>query len=78
MFVLDADFAVQLSDSKVMTCQLIGKDDSSFDDSEVLSGRWQHYVDAYVSVGDNSRLFDVQLTLLCLGRIYRWCITVSR
>jgi len=28
-----------LSDSKVMTCQLIGKDDSRFDDLEVLSGR---------------------------------------
>ena len=39
-----------------MTCQLIGKDDSSFDDSEVLSGRWQFYVDAYVSVGYISRL----------------------
>jgi paired amphipathic helix protein Sin3a len=38
-----------------MTFQLIGKDDSSFDDSEVLSGRWQFYVDAYVSVSDNSR-----------------------
>ena len=38
-----------------MTFQLIGKDDSSFDDSEVLSGRWQFYVDAYVSVGDNLR-----------------------
>ena len=37
-----------------MTFQLIGKDDSSFDDSEVLSGRWQFYVDAYVSVSDNS------------------------
>ena len=44
-----------------MTFQLIGKDDSSFDDSEVLSGRWQFYVDAYVSVGGNSRF----LTALC-------------
>jgi len=37
-----------LSDSKTMTFQLIGKDDSSFDDSEVLTGRWQAYIDAYV------------------------------
>ena len=51
---------LQLSDSKVMTFQLIGKDDSSFDDSEVLSGRWQFYIDAYVSVGyDSSVLTDL-------------------
>jgi hypothetical protein len=55
-FSLNADLQFQLSDSKVMTCQLIGKDDSSFDDSEVLSGRWQFYVDAYVSVSDNPKL----------------------
>jgi hypothetical protein len=33
-----------------MTIQLIGKDDSSFGDSEVLTGRWQAYIDSYVSV----------------------------
>ncbi|TFK41677.1 histone deacetylase complex, SIN3 component [Crucibulum laeve] len=38
-----------LSDSKTMTMQLIGKDDSSFDDSEALTGRWQSYIDSYVS-----------------------------
>ncbi|KAF5351246.1 hypothetical protein D9756_008445 [Leucocoprinus leucothites] len=38
-----------LSDSKMMTIQLIGKDDSSFDDAEVLTGRWQAYIDSYVS-----------------------------
>lgn len=32
-----------------MTVQLIG-DDSSFDDSEVLTGRWQNYIDSYVAV----------------------------
>ncbi|KAJ6607345.1 hypothetical protein B0H10DRAFT_2071870 [Mycena sp. CBHHK59/15] len=36
-------------DSKHMTFQLIGKDDSSFDDSEVLTGRWQSYIDSFVS-----------------------------
>lgn len=73
-------FAAQLSDSKVMTCQLIGKDDSSFDDSEVLSGRWQFYVDAYVSVSDNSRFWRnwLESNGFCLGRKYRWCITGSR
>lgn len=43
-----------------MTCQLIGKDDSSFDDSEVLSGRWQFYVDAYVSVSDNPKDLTIE------------------
>ncbi|KIK69789.1 hypothetical protein GYMLUDRAFT_34188 [Collybiopsis luxurians FD-317 M1] len=38
-----------LTETKCLTVQLIGKDDSSFDDSEVLTGRWQSYVDSYVS-----------------------------
>ncbi|KAK7032931.1 histone deacetylase complex, SIN3 component [Favolaschia claudopus] len=38
-----------LPESKVLTFQLLGKDDSSFDDSEVLTGRWQSYVDSFVS-----------------------------
>jgi hypothetical protein len=33
-----------------MTIQLIGKDDGNFDDTEVLTGRWQSYIDAFVSV----------------------------
>jgi paired amphipathic helix protein Sin3a len=33
-----------------MTIQLIGKDDTSFDDSEVLTGRWQSYIDSFVTV----------------------------
>jgi paired amphipathic helix protein Sin3a len=33
-----------------MTVQLLGKDDSSFDDSEVSTGRWQAYIDSYVVV----------------------------
>ncbi|KAH6909564.1 hypothetical protein BKA70DRAFT_1385698 [Coprinopsis sp. MPI-PUGE-AT-0042] len=43
-----------LSDSKTITIQLIGKDDSSFDDSEVLTGRWQSYIDSYVSADATS------------------------
>ncbi|KAF5380136.1 hypothetical protein D9615_006181 [Tricholomella constricta] len=38
-----------LPESRAMTVQLIGKDDSSFDDSEVLTGRWQAYIDSFVS-----------------------------
>ena len=41
---------VQLPDVKTVTIQLLGKDDSSFDDSEVITGRWQAYIDSYVSV----------------------------
>jgi len=32
-----------------VTVQLLGKDDSSFEDSEVLTGRWQAYVESFVS-----------------------------
>ncbi|GLB39349.1 putative histone deacetylase (HDAC) interacting [Lyophyllum shimeji] len=42
-----------LPESRTMTVQLIGKDDSSFDDSEVLTGRWQAYIESYVS-GDTT------------------------
>ncbi|KAF4580450.1 Transcriptional regulatory protein sin3 [Pleurotus pulmonarius] len=38
-----------LPDCKTITVQLLGKDDSSFDDSEVLTGRWQAYLDSFVS-----------------------------
>ncbi|KAH9943527.1 hypothetical protein B0H21DRAFT_490302 [Amylocystis lapponica] len=41
-----------LTDSKTVTVQLLGKDDSSFDDSEVLTGRWHAYVDSFVSHGN--------------------------
>ncbi|KAK0449656.1 uncharacterized protein EV420DRAFT_1565242, partial [Desarmillaria tabescens] len=41
----------QLPESKKMTLQLIGKDDSSFDDSEVLTGRWQAYIKSYAQTG---------------------------
>ncbi|KIY46777.1 hypothetical protein FISHEDRAFT_75303 [Fistulina hepatica ATCC 64428] len=43
-----------LPDSKMMTMQLIGKDDSSFDDSEVLTGRWQSYIEAFVNDADTT------------------------
>ncbi|KAE9394008.1 hypothetical protein BT96DRAFT_1049212 [Gymnopus androsaceus JB14] len=39
----------QLTETKSLTVQLIGKDDSSYNDSEVLTGRWQAYIDSYVS-----------------------------
>lgn len=41
---------LQVPESKIVTIQLLGKDDASFDDSEVQTGRWQAYMDSYVSV----------------------------
>lgn len=46
----------------MMTIQLIGKDDSSFDDAEVLTGRWQAYIDSYVSVRGHHRVLSGCLT----------------
>ncbi|KZT66663.1 hypothetical protein DAEQUDRAFT_730074 [Daedalea quercina L-15889] len=38
-----------LPESKTVTVQLFGKDDSRFVDSEALTGRWQAYVQSFVS-----------------------------
>lgn len=57
-----------------MTIQLIGKDDSSFDDAEVLTGRWQAYIDSYVSVRVSSVSLSVKLTYNA-EREYRRCFT---
>ena len=48
---------MQLPETRTMTIQLIGKDDSSFDDSEVLTDRWQAYVLSYISVSGNRELW---------------------
>ncbi|TFK49235.1 hypothetical protein OE88DRAFT_1719716 [Heliocybe sulcata] len=40
-------------DVKAMTIQLLGKDDASGHDAEVLSGRWQSYLDSFVA-GDSA------------------------
>jgi paired amphipathic helix protein Sin3a len=37
-----------------MTFQLLSKDGSSLDDAEVLSGRWQAYVEGFVSDAETS------------------------
>lgn len=46
----------------MITIQLLGKDDSNFDDTEVMNGRWQAYIDSYVSV---SHLYKA-------GCVYVW------
>jgi len=33
-----------------MTIQLLGKDDLGLEDSELLTGRWQNYIDSFVAV----------------------------
>ena len=33
-----------------MTIQLIGKDDVGYDDPEAMTGRWQAYIESFVSV----------------------------
>nr|GAT60896.1 predicted protein [Mycena chlorophos] len=38
-----------LPEPKHLTFQLIGKDDTNFEDSEVATGRWQAYVESFVS-----------------------------
>lgn len=35
---------------KDVTIQLLGKDDPSFDDSNVQSGRWDAYVKSFIAV----------------------------
>ncbi|KAI0371352.1 hypothetical protein BV20DRAFT_965547 [Pilatotrama ljubarskyi] len=38
-----------LPEPRTITIQLIGKDDGSYDDSEVHTGRWQSYIESFVS-----------------------------
>ena len=47
---IKADRSVKLPEPKTMTIQLIGKDDTSYDDSEAMTGRWQSYIESFVSV----------------------------
>ncbi|KAJ3567686.1 hypothetical protein NP233_g6202 [Leucocoprinus birnbaumii] len=47
---------------------LIGKDDSSFDDAEVLTGRWQAYIDSYVSSENTAGVSHARVRLPYLRR----------
>ena len=35
-----------------MTVQLLGKDDPGFDNADVLTQRWQEYIESYARVSD--------------------------
>ncbi|KIL63546.1 hypothetical protein M378DRAFT_79542 [Amanita muscaria Koide BX008] len=48
-------------ETKLMTVQLLGKDDSSFDDSEVLTGRWQSYINSYILHDDTEGVSQARL-----------------
>lgn len=60
----------------MMTMQLIGKDDSSFDDSEILTGRWQTYIDSFVSVGCFYRVSALMSDLDGRAKRQRACLNV--
>lgn len=57
---------LQLPESKTVTVQLFGKDDSKFVDSEALTGRWQAYVQSFVSVSPS--FTAVSISVLCRFR----------
>lgn len=45
-----------MPESHKMTVQLIGKDDSNFDDFDMFTGRWQAYIDSFISVSQRAFL----------------------
>lgn len=50
-----------------MTVQLLGKDDSGLEDSELLTGRWQGYIDSFVAVSWPLIVCALMLILLSQG-----------
>ncbi|TFK75487.1 hypothetical protein BDN72DRAFT_440795 [Pluteus cervinus] len=57
-----------LAESKVITIRLLGKDDSSFDDSEIWTGRWQTYIESYVSSEHTEGVLPAKVTRPFLRR----------
>ncbi|KAH8116164.1 hypothetical protein DFH11DRAFT_1832383 [Phellopilus nigrolimitatus] len=57
--------------SCTMTIQLLGKDDASFDDYDVYTGRWQAYIDSFVSDEITRGLTDADVKPPFLSRNYR-------
>ena len=41
---------LQTPSSHILTIQLLGKDDAVFDDLDVYTGRWQSYIQSFVTV----------------------------
>jgi len=41
-----------MPESHTMTVQLIGKDDSNFDDVDMFTGRWHAYIDSFITDED--------------------------
>jgi hypothetical protein len=53
----------------MITFQLLGKDGSSLDDAEVLSGRWHSYVKGFVSDAETPGMQDPLSTHLTLDML---------
>ncbi|EJD05455.1 uncharacterized protein FOMMEDRAFT_118525 [Fomitiporia mediterranea MF3/22] len=58
-------------DSHTLTIQLLGKDDATFDDYDVYSGRWQAYIDSFVSDETTRGFAEEKLKPPFLTRNYR-------
>ncbi|KAL5498737.1 hypothetical protein ACEPAH_2092 [Sanghuangporus vaninii] len=57
--------------SRMLTFQLLGKEDATFDDVDVYTGRWQAYIDSYVSDETTRGLTDIKIKPPFLTRNYR-------
>jgi len=55
----------------MITFQLLSKDGSSLDDAEVLSGRWQAYVEGFVSETETPGVATVKVRRPFLRRSVR-------
>ncbi|KAK0433825.1 uncharacterized protein EV420DRAFT_1481708 [Desarmillaria tabescens] len=55
-----------LPESKKMMMQLIGKDDSSFDNLEISTGQWQAYIKSYVQTGPTTDVPQMKIRQLNL------------
>ncbi|EIW53682.1 uncharacterized protein TRAVEDRAFT_40224 [Trametes versicolor FP-101664 SS1] len=68
-----------LPEPRTMTIQLIGKDDSAFDDSEVLTGCWQSYIESFVSVTRFPACSGDMPDILACGRLQiKVCVRTYR
>lgn len=72
------DLIFQLSDSKTVTVQLLGKDDSDIDDPEVQTGRWEAYVHSFASVCVSVILVNAVLTVRQPGETAGLALPVAR
>ena len=63
-------FCAQLPEPKTMTIQLIGKDDVGYDDPEAMTGRWQAYIESFVSVCSKVVVDEKNYTNCIIASLY--------